>query len=104
LGFLEAGRFAAKIPENDYWILLDFLGFSRQNRDFSMGYADLGRKIFLASFSARDEWNVRVEAMRKGGICSCGKTSLISDFRQSIAVRRKMLPGPFRHTIPTMSS
>jgi hypothetical protein len=39
-GFLLArGRFAAKTPANERWIVLDFLGFSRQNRDFSMGYA-----------------------------------------------------------------
>jgi hypothetical protein len=42
---LGAVRFAAKTPVYDYWISLDFLGFSRANRDFSMGYAD-----FLANF------------------------------------------------------
>jgi hypothetical protein len=50
LGFLETGRFAAKGRENDYWILLDFLGFSRPNRDFSMGYAAAGGSIFSLWF------------------------------------------------------
>ena len=37
---LARGRFAAKTPAHDYWILLDFLGkFSRPNGDLSMGYA-----------------------------------------------------------------
>jgi hypothetical protein len=39
LGFLGGRRFALKTPENKGWILLDFLGFSRPNRAFSMGYA-----------------------------------------------------------------
>jgi hypothetical protein len=37
--FLAPGRFAAKARADERWILLDFLGFSRPNRDFSMGYA-----------------------------------------------------------------
>jgi hypothetical protein len=35
---LDRGRFAAKTPIDGRWISLDFLGFSRQNLDFSMGY------------------------------------------------------------------
>ena len=38
LGFLGPSHFAANTPANECWIVLDFLGFSRQNRDFSMGY------------------------------------------------------------------
>jgi hypothetical protein len=37
--FLAPGRFAAKTPADEGWISLDFLGFSRQNLDLSMGYA-----------------------------------------------------------------
>jgi hypothetical protein len=37
--FLAPGRFAAKTRAHEGWISLDFLGFSRPNRDFSMGYA-----------------------------------------------------------------
>jgi hypothetical protein len=44
--FLARGRFAAKAPAHEGWILLDFLGFSRPNRYFSMGYAAFSRKIF----------------------------------------------------------
>jgi hypothetical protein len=49
LGFLGCGRFGAKAPKSGYWIVLDFLGFSRQNRDFSMGYGEFsGKKISRA--------------------------------------------------------
>jgi hypothetical protein len=46
LGFLGSPRFAAKTLEYRYWIYLDFLGFSRADRDFSMGYADKSEKLF----------------------------------------------------------
>jgi hypothetical protein len=36
---LARRRFAAKTPADEGWIPLDFLGFSRPNRYFSMGYA-----------------------------------------------------------------
>jgi hypothetical protein len=36
---LARGRLAAKTLDHEGWISLDFLGFSRPNRDFSMGYA-----------------------------------------------------------------
>jgi hypothetical protein len=55
LGFLEVGRFAAKSPGDGYWILLDFLGFSRPNRDFSMGYAGFSRENFSRALSADRE-------------------------------------------------
>jgi hypothetical protein len=37
LGFLGSPRFPAKTPDFEAWKSLDFLGFSRPNRDFSMG-------------------------------------------------------------------
>ena len=37
--FLARGPFRSEGPAPEGWIVLDFLGFSRQNRDFSMGYA-----------------------------------------------------------------
>ena len=37
--FLALGRFTAKGPVHEPWIVLDFLGFSRPNLDLSMGYA-----------------------------------------------------------------
>ena len=39
-------RFVAKTPGFECWISLDFLGFSRPNRDFSMGYADKASENF----------------------------------------------------------
>src|SRR5271163_2141911 len=44
--FLARGCFAAKTPDHVGWISLDFLGFSRPNRDFSMGYAGFSGKNF----------------------------------------------------------
>jgi hypothetical protein len=46
LGFLDSSRFAAKTPVFEAWISLDFLGFSRQNRDLSMGYAGFSAENF----------------------------------------------------------
>ena len=39
LGFLGPGCFATMTPDYDSRICFDFLGFSRQNLDLSMGYA-----------------------------------------------------------------
>jgi hypothetical protein len=36
--FLARRRFRTKSPDYGYWKSLDFLGFSRPNRDLSMGY------------------------------------------------------------------
>jgi hypothetical protein len=48
---LARGCFGAKTPVIEGWIYLDFLGFSRANRDFSMGYADKNAKqFFIALF------------------------------------------------------
>jgi hypothetical protein len=49
--FLARGCFAAKSPDSDYWTFLDFLGFSRPNRDFSMRYVDKSVEIFSRRFS-----------------------------------------------------
>jgi hypothetical protein len=38
LGFLGAWPFRCKNLANEGWIYLDFLGFSRPNRAFSMDY------------------------------------------------------------------
>ena len=53
--FLAAGHFAAKTPADECWIVLDFLGFSRQNLDFSMGYGAFSGKNFSLSLSAGAE-------------------------------------------------
>jgi hypothetical protein len=44
--FLDGRRFAANALSLRRWISLDFLGFSRPNRDFSMDYADFSPKEF----------------------------------------------------------
>jgi hypothetical protein len=46
LGCLGTGQFSAKTKDFRYWILLDFLGFSRLERDFSMGYTAFSGKDF----------------------------------------------------------
>jgi hypothetical protein len=38
LGFLGPWPFRSEDPDSEGWISLDFLGFSRPNRDFSMSY------------------------------------------------------------------
>ena len=50
LDFLGPRRFAAKTPDFDGWISLDFLGFSRPKRDFSMSYEDFSVEIFSYRF------------------------------------------------------
>jgi hypothetical protein len=49
--FLADRCFGAKTSLSSYWISLDFLGFSRPNRDFSMGYADFTAKKFSQPLS-----------------------------------------------------
>jgi hypothetical protein len=48
--FLASRHFAAKTPPFDRWFSLDFLGFSRPNRDLSMGYARFSLKNFSRLF------------------------------------------------------
>jgi hypothetical protein len=45
---LAVGHFAAKTPGFRGWICLDFLGFSRPNRDLSMGYTGKIEENFCA--------------------------------------------------------
>jgi hypothetical protein len=44
--FLVRRGFGSKTPLKAYWNSLDFLGFSRPNRDFSMGCAGKPRSVF----------------------------------------------------------
>src|ERR1700722_4459550 len=68
--FLARRHFAAKTPPYDRWICLDFLGFSRPNRDLSMGCAGFSAEVFSCALSWREkpERAPAVEAFRKGGI------------------------------------
>jgi hypothetical protein len=89
LGFLGSWPFAANTPNYERWISLDFLGFSRPNRDLSMSYKDFSRETILAPFSAAE---ARERAPGALGIqtaqdCSSRKLSFISDFLQLFAIR-----------------
>jgi hypothetical protein len=60
--FLADRRFATKAKLLSYWIVLDFFGFSRPNRDFSMGYERFVAKIFSDGFApvgCRQKWSAR---------------------------------------------
>jgi hypothetical protein len=50
LGFLGSWPFRREIPIQTCWIILDLLGFSRPNRDFSMGYTDKSAESFSSRF------------------------------------------------------
>src|ERR1700729_1238287 len=69
--FLAPGHFAAKTPADECWIVLDFLGFSRSNLDFSMGYEDFTGKNFSLSLSAGAETPEREPA-----VLACGRAGL----------------------------
>jgi hypothetical protein len=51
LDFLGPRHFASKTADYEGWIPLDFLGFSRPNRDFSKGYEENSLKIFREAFA-----------------------------------------------------
>jgi hypothetical protein len=55
LGFLGFARLAAETPVYERWIILDFLGFSRLNRAFSMGCAGSIGEAFLSTLLSVDE-------------------------------------------------
>jgi len=69
---------------------LDFLGFSRSNRDLSMGYAGFSRKNISRAL-CRGGRSAGTGACGPGHAeaqdCSWGKLSLVSDFLQEIVVR-----------------
>jgi hypothetical protein len=85
LAFLEAQGFWFGIPSFEGWILLDFLGFSRQNLDFSMSYARFLRKNFsrgIPDVVRRRDEELAVEAVREAQDCSWRELTLVSDFLQ----------------------
>jgi hypothetical protein len=85
--FLARGSFAAKTPDHEGWISLDFLGFSRPNRDFSMGCAAFWRKkisrALLPLGRRRDRSRYSYDAEMQYG--SSSKPNPFSAFLQSIA-------------------
>jgi hypothetical protein len=88
---LDRDRFAAKTTAKGCWISLDFLGFSRLKRDFSMGYADFSSKEFSSPFIS-SIGSVRSAGvafgMRKSGAVHGAELTPISDFLQSIVFDR----------------
>jgi hypothetical protein len=66
LGFLGTSRFAAKTPDYEGWIPLDFLGLSRQNLDLSMGYTRFSVVVVFPSRFCRLETAVEAAAPRFG--------------------------------------
>jgi hypothetical protein len=101
--FFACRRFAAKTRADEGWILLDFLGFSRPNLDFSMGYTDLRRKKFFTRLVADVSAGRRPASLSaRGRVVAHGlKLIVISDLPQAILVR--LLPfGYFiqKHDIP----
>ena len=91
LGFLGASPFLCESPGYVCWISLDFLGFSRQNLDFSMGYEESSRYFFRMGFSRRSEASeraTRIQGHAEGPDSSRGKLSPFSDLLQSIVVGR----------------
>jgi hypothetical protein len=90
LGFLGTSRFAAKTLGFGGCKSLDFLGFSRPNRDLSMGYRRFSAKDFSSRFWRREsavETSDPHDRDTKGMDCSLGKPSLISGFLQEIAAQ-----------------
>jgi hypothetical protein len=72
LDSLGASPVRCETPFFDYWISLDFLGISRQNRDLSMGYAgSIGKKFsraFSPGASAQPHGGLTLGARRYGSL------------------------------------
>jgi hypothetical protein len=85
LGFLATLQFRHETQTFSRWISLDFLGFSRPNRDLSMGYSgQTATKFFLAPppLEAPRGRDFRMGDARRW---SFRKATTISDLLQSIA-------------------
>src|ERR1700737_5488009 len=52
--FLGTPGFRFESPFDPCWISLDFLGFLRPNRDFSMGYGRLPRERYFLTLILKD--------------------------------------------------
>ena len=105
--FLARRRFAAKTPAIEGWIHVDFLGFSRANRDFSMGYTDKTVKNFSSRFSrgvGKMDPKAQVFVLWKGGDSSSGKLTLASDFLQAIVAPSEIIVRAVRFRPPQSKS
>jgi hypothetical protein len=83
--------FAAKPTFQTYWIVLDFLGFSRQNRDLSMGYEENSSWSFSRRFRPAAARGATTSVRRRDHAealdPSSGNSNLISGFLQLIVAR-----------------
>jgi hypothetical protein len=57
-----------------YWISLDFLGFSRLNRAFSMGYAGFSLDHFSSRFFPINIFHRGFSPLRGAGTETCGRS------------------------------
>jgi hypothetical protein len=89
---LARGRFAAKTPAYERWISLDFLGFSRPNRDFPMGCAAFSGKNFSPSLSAATE-----TPEREPSVFACGRGRIVhgASLTLFLIFRKRLSPAPF---------
>jgi hypothetical protein len=96
LGFLGLWPFGRGNPRLWGWKGLDFLGFSRPNRAFSMGYAGFSLKEISRAFCRRARTGTAAHdfCLRRGKDWSSGKRNSISAFLQEIAVRTVSLWPP----------
>jgi hypothetical protein len=88
LGFLGLRPFGRENPGFERWKSLDFLGFSRPNRAFSMGCAGFSLKGNFSPLSppAAELWERQPRFwLREGTDWSWGKPNQISAFLQEIA-------------------
>jgi hypothetical protein len=88
LDSLETWVFRFKAPAFGGWKSLDFLGFSRPNRDFSMGYTGFSAKKISRALWTRRDGNRRDVRRRswhaEARNCSWGEFRQVSDFLQDI--------------------
>jgi hypothetical protein len=91
LGFLGAWRFRCENPVFERWTSLDFLGFSRPNRDFSMGYGGFSREEISRAFRLKGV--ARSRGRGHADTQNFHEASLSSNFvfRQLIAVQRNIV-------------
>jgi hypothetical protein len=92
LGFLGASPFVAKTTCFGRCISLDFLGFSRPDRDLSMGYAKKPEKNFSSRFCRRER-SVETAAHDLG--MAKGRIAHGASLTRFLIVCKRLSPGPF---------
>jgi hypothetical protein len=75
--------FRRKMPDKNRWIALDFLGFSRPNRAFSMACARFSQKENSCALFRQERWaGPGLRGSRKAQRYSSRELNLISDYLQ----------------------